>query len=111
MRALGAWIFGRIADRCGRRPTLMADVLCYSVLEFATGLAPNVTVFIVLRALYGIAMGGEWGIGASLTMETVPARWRGTVSGLLQGSYPACICWPWCCSAWHSCCWAGAACS
>ena len=89
MRAVGAWIFGRLADRYGRRPTLMADVLCYSVLEFATGFAPNLTVFIVLRALYGIAMGGEWGVGASLTMETVPARWRGTVSGLLQAGYPS----------------------
>jgi SHS family lactate transporter-like MFS transporter len=88
MRAVGAWVFGRLADRYGRRPTLMADVLCYSVLEFATGFAPNLTVFIVLRALYGIAMGGEWGVGASLTMETVPARWRGTVSGLLQAGYP-----------------------
>jgi SHS family lactate transporter-like MFS transporter len=89
MRALGAWIFGRIADRFGRRPTLMIDVLLYSILEFASGFAPSLTVFIILRALFGIAMGGEWGVGASLTMETIPPRWRGTVSGLLQAGYPS----------------------
>jgi SHS family lactate transporter-like MFS transporter len=89
MRPLGAFIFGRIADRFGRRPTLMADVLCYSVLEFVSGFAPSLTAFIVLRALYGIAMGGEWGVGASLTMESIPGRWRGTVSGLLQAGYPS----------------------
>lgn len=88
MRPLGAFIFGRIADRFGRRPTLMADVLCYSLLEFASGFAPSLTVFIILRALYGVAMGGEWGVGASLTMESIPARWRGPVSGLLQAGYP-----------------------
>jgi len=89
MRPLGAFIFGRIADRFGRRPTLMANVLAYSVLEFASGFAPSLTVFIVLRALYGIAMGGEWGVGASLTMESVPTKWRGTVSGILQAGYPS----------------------
>ena len=89
MRALGAWIFGRLADRFGRRPTLMANVLAYSVLAFASGFAPSLTVLLILRALYGIAMGGEWGVGASLTMETIPARWRGPVSGLLQAGYPS----------------------
>ena len=89
MRPVGAFIFGRIADRFGRRPTLMANVLAYSVLEFASGFAPSLTVFIVLRALYGIAMGGEWGVGASLTMESVPTKWRGTVSGILQAGYPS----------------------
>ncbi|MDQ2804765.1 MAG: MFS transporter, partial [Pseudomonadota bacterium] len=89
MRALGAWLFGRLADRFGRRPTLMADVLIYSVLEFATGFSPNLTVFIILRALYGIAMGGEWDVGASLTMESIPAHWRGPVSGMLQAGYPS----------------------
>jgi SHS family lactate transporter-like MFS transporter len=88
MRALGAWVFGRLADRFGRRPTLMVDVLCYTALEFASGFAPTLTVFIVLRALYGIAMGGEWGVGASLAMESVPQEWRGRVSGLLQAGYP-----------------------
>ena len=88
-RALGAFLFGRLADRYGRRPTLMVDVVAYSVLEFATGFAPSLTWFLVLRALYGIAMGGEWGVGASLTMESIPARWRGPVSGLLQAGYPS----------------------
>ena len=89
MRPVGAFIFGRAADRFGRRPTLMVDILLYSVLEFASGFAPNLTVLIVLRALYGIAMGGEWGVGASLTMETIPPHARGFVSGLLQSGYPA----------------------
>ncbi len=88
MRALGAFVFGRLADRFGRRPVLIANVLAFSVLEFATGFAPTLAVFMLLRGLYGIAMGGEWGIGASLTMESIPARWRGTVSGLLQAGYP-----------------------
>src|ERR1700733_15398118 len=88
-RAIGAFLFGRIADRYGRRPTLMVNVLCYSLLEFFSGLAPTLTVFLILRALYGIAMGGEWGVGASLTMESIPAKWRGPVSGLLQAGYPS----------------------
>src|SRR5579872_4861340 len=89
MRPVGAFIFGRAADRFGRRPTLMVDILLYSVLEFASGFAPNLTVLIVLRALYGVAMGGEWGVGASLTMESIPPHARGFVSGLLQSGYPA----------------------
>ena len=88
-RAIGAYIFGRLADRYGRRPTLIFNVLCYSLLEFFSGLAPTLTVFLILRALYGIAMGGEWGVGASLTMESIPAKWRGPVSGLLQAGYPS----------------------
>ncbi len=89
MRALGAWIFGRLADRFGRRPVLIADVLLYSMLELATGFSPNLTTFFILRALFGIAMGGEWGVGASLAMESIPGNWRGTVSGLLQAGYPS----------------------
>jgi len=89
MRPVGAFIFGRAADRWGRRPTLMADILLYSVLEFASGFAPSLIALIVLRALYGVAMGGEWGVGASLTMESIPPRARGFVSGLLQSGYPA----------------------
>ena len=88
-RAIGAFVFGRLADRYGRRPTLMVNVLCYSLLEFLSGLAPTLMIFLILRALYGVAMGGEWGIGASLTMESVPAKWRGPVSGLLQAGYPS----------------------
>ncbi|MEO6843382.1 MAG: MFS transporter [Bradyrhizobium sp.] len=89
MRPVGAFLFGRAADRWGRRPTLMVDILLYSVLEFASGFAPNLTVLIILRALYGVAMGGEWGVGASLTMETIPPHARGFVSGLLQSGYPS----------------------
>jgi SHS family lactate transporter-like MFS transporter len=88
MRPIGAFLFGRAADRWGRRPTLMADVLIYSFLEFATGFSPNLTSLLILRALFGIAMGGEWGVGASLTLETVPPKARGLVSGLLQSGYP-----------------------
>jgi SHS family lactate transporter-like MFS transporter len=87
-RALGAFVFGRLADRYGRRPVLMADIALYSVLGFATAFAPNLIAFLVIRALFGIAMGGEWGIGASLTMETVKPESRGFVSGLLQSGYP-----------------------
>jgi SHS family lactate transporter-like MFS transporter len=88
MRPLGAFIFGVFADRYGRRPTLMANILFYSVIEFASGFAPSLSVLIGLRALFGIAMGGEWGVGASLTMESIPPKTRGLVSGLLQSGYP-----------------------
>jgi SHS family lactate transporter-like MFS transporter len=89
MRAAGAFVFGRFADRFGRRPALMASVLGFSILGFCTGLAPNATMFFIIRALFGLAMGGEWGVGASLTMESIPASWRGSVSGLLQAGYPS----------------------
>jgi MFS transporter, SHS family, lactate transporter len=89
MRPLGAFLFGLMADRLGRRPTLMLDILCYSALEFASGFAPSLTVLLVLRALFGIAMGGEWGVGSSLTMESIPPSTRGIVSGILQAGYPA----------------------
>ncbi len=87
-RFIGAILFGRIADRFGRRPTMMANVLLYAVLELLSGFAPSFTAFLILRWLYGIAMGGEWGVGASLVMESIPSRWRGAVSGLLQTGYP-----------------------
>ena len=89
LRPVGAFIFGRLADRFGRRPILMLDVALYSVLGFATAFAPNLTAFLLIRALFGVAMGGEWGIGASLTMETVKPEARGLVSGLLQSGYPS----------------------
>ena len=88
MRPVGAFLFGRAADRWGRRPTLMVDVLLYSILEFLSGFAPSLTALMILRALYGIAMGGEWGVGASLAMESIPVHARGFVSGLLQSGYP-----------------------
>jgi SHS family lactate transporter-like MFS transporter len=86
-RPIGAFVFGRLADRFGRRPVLMADILLFAVLEVASAFSPNLTVFLILRALFGIAMGGEWGIGASLTFETIPDRARGAVSGILQQGY------------------------
>lgn len=89
MRALGALIFGLAADRYGRRITLMVDVLLYSLFDFLTGFSTGLTMFLVLRVLYGIAMGGEWGVGASLVMETVPEESRGIVSGILQAGYPS----------------------
>jgi SHS family lactate transporter-like MFS transporter len=89
MRPLGALIFGRLADRFGRRPTLMVNIACYSLLELASGFAPSLTALLALRALFGVAMGGEWGVGSALTMETVPTHARGIVSGLLQAGYPS----------------------
>ena len=89
MRPVGALIFGWLADKFGRRPTLMVNIACYSLLELLSGFSPNLTTLIVLRALFGIAMGGEWGVGGALTMETVPAKSRGIVSGLLQAGYPS----------------------
>ena len=87
MRPVGAFLFGYLADRYGRRPILMFDILLYTALELASAFAPSLTVLLILRALFGIAMGGEWGIGSSLTMETVPPRVRGVVSGFLQEGY------------------------
>ncbi len=87
-RPLGALLFGRLADRYGRRSVLMIDVGLYAAFAFASAFSPNLLVFLVLRALFGIAMGGEWGVGASLTMETVRPEARGMVSGLLQSGYP-----------------------
>jgi len=87
MRPVGALIFGLMADRYGRRVPLMIDVVFYSVVEVFSGLAPTYKTFLILRLLYGVGMGGEWGVGASLVMESVPAKWRGVLSGLLQEGY------------------------
>ena len=86
-RPLGALIFGMLADRYGRRGPLMVSVLLYSLFELLSGFAPNFTVLVVLRALYGIAMGGEWGVGAALALETLPAEARGIASGIIQQGY------------------------
>jgi SHS family lactate transporter-like MFS transporter len=86
-RPVGALIFGLMADRYGRRLPLMIDLVFFSIVEVASGFAPNYTTFLILRALFGIGMGGEWGVGASLAMEKVPRRWRGLLSGLLQEGY------------------------
>jgi SHS family lactate transporter-like MFS transporter len=88
-RPVGAFIFGLLADRYGRRLPLMIDLVFYSLVEVLTGLAPSFTTFLVLRALFGVGMGGEWGVGASLVMEKVPPRLRGVLSGLLQQGYAA----------------------
>jgi SHS family lactate transporter-like MFS transporter len=86
-RPVGAFIFGLLADRYGRRLPLIIDLFFYSVVEVASGLAPTFTSFLILRALFGIGMGGEWGVGATLAMEKVPTRLRGVLSGLLQQGY------------------------
>lgn len=87
MRPLGALIFGVLADRFGRRIPLIVNVIFYSIIEVLSGLAPGYRSFMILRLLYGIGMGGEWGVGASLALESVPTRWRGIVSGVLQEGY------------------------
>src|SRR4051812_29903827 len=87
MRPLGAFIFGLLGDKFGRRVPLMADIIFYSLMELLTAFAPNFTVFLLLRALYGIGMGGEWGLGASLAMESLPTEARGLFSGILQQGY------------------------
>ena len=87
MRPVGALLFGMMADRYGRRRPLMANVIFFSVIELLCGFAPNFTVFFILRMLFGIGMGGEWGVGASLAMEHAPVRWRGVLSGILQSGY------------------------
>ena len=87
MRPLGAFLFGLLGDKFGRRVPLMADIIFYSVIELLTAFAPNFTVFLLLRALFGVGMGGEWGLGASLAMESLPTAARGLFSGILQQGY------------------------
>ena len=88
-RPVGAFIFGALADKYGRRGPMMLALVFYSVIEVLSGLAPNYTSFLILRALFGIGMGGEWGVGTSLAMEAAPAKKRGFLSGVLQQGYPA----------------------
>lgn len=87
MRPVGAFVFGLMADRMGRRPTLMVNIISYSFFELASAFAPNFTIFLITRALFGVAMGGEWGVGAALAFETLPSEGRGFFSGLLQEGY------------------------
>jgi SHS family lactate transporter-like MFS transporter len=86
-RPVGAILFGMLADRYGRRPVLMLNILSFSAIELACAFAPSLTVLLVLRALFGLAMGGEWGVGAALAFETLPREGRGTFSGILQEGY------------------------
>jgi SHS family lactate transporter-like MFS transporter len=86
-RPIGALVFGWLAEKYGRRPVLMLNVVSYSVVQLATAFAPNLATLLALRALFGFAMGGEWGVGAALALETLPARGRGFFSGLLQEGY------------------------
>jgi SHS family lactate transporter-like MFS transporter len=88
-RPFGAFVFGALADRYGRRPILIVVILAFSVFSALSGLAGSLTQLLIVRTLFGFAMGGEWGIGASLVMETIPAKLRGPVSGLLQSGYPS----------------------
>src|SRR5450432_1330062 len=88
MRFIGAFVFGRLADRFGRKPILMLDIVSYSVIGALAAFAPTLWVFLLLRALFGIAMGGEWGLGSALAMEAIPPKARGFVSGILQCGYP-----------------------
>ncbi len=87
MRPVGALIFGLMADRWGRRIPLMLDIVFYSIMEVLSGFAPSYKIFLILRLLYGVGMGGTWGVGASLAMESAPAKSRGILSGILQQGY------------------------
>jgi MFS transporter, SHS family, lactate transporter len=86
-RPVGAFLFGALADRFGRRPVLMLNIACYSIFELSCAFAPSLHALLILRALFGIAMGGEWGVGAALAFETLPKEGRGFFSGLLQEGY------------------------
>jgi SHS family lactate transporter-like MFS transporter len=86
-RPVGAVVFGLLADRYGRRPVLMANILSFTAIELACGFAPSLFTLLVLRGLFGLAMGGEWGVGAALTFETLPKEGRGSFSGILQQGY------------------------
>ena len=86
-RPFGALFFGWLADKYGRKPILQIDVGLYAIFALASAFSPNLVTLLVLRTLFGFAMGGEWGIGASLALESVPAKSRGVISGLLQEGY------------------------
>lgn len=88
MRPVGALLFGSLADRYGRKLPLIACVLYFSTITACSAYAPAFWIFVLLRALYGVGMGGYWGIGASMAMESAPRKWRGVLSGLMQSGYP-----------------------
>src|SRR5579859_1325709 len=87
VRPIGALLFGALADRFGRRAPLIGNVIYFSTIGVLCGFAKDFQTFVILRALYGIGMGGEWGVGASLALEQAPVRWRGLLSGILQSGY------------------------
>ncbi|RJT39488.1 MFS transporter [Rahnella woolbedingensis] len=88
VRPIGALLFGRAAEKYGRKPVLMVNIALFSFFELCTAAAPSLTVFLILRVIYGIAMGGVWGVASSLAMETIPDRSRGLMSGIFQAGYP-----------------------
>lgn len=88
VRPIGALVFGRAAEKYGRKPVLMLNIACFSIFELCTAAAPSLTIFLILRVIYGIAMGGVWGVASSLAMETIPDRSRGMMSGIFQAGYP-----------------------
>lgn len=88
VRPIGALLFGRAAEKYGRRPILMVNILFFSIFELLSAAAPSLTMFLALRVLYGVAMGGIWGVASSLAMETIPDRSRGLMSGIFQAGYP-----------------------
>ncbi|MDR3433466.1 MAG: MFS transporter [Rouxiella aceris] len=88
VRPVGALLFGRAAEKYGRKPVLMVNILFFSFFELCTAAAPSLAVFLILRVMYGVAMGGIWGVASSLAMETIPDRSRGLMSGIFQAGYP-----------------------
>ena len=116
-RPLGALVLGALADRYGRRGPLIACVLFFSIVSAMTPFAPNYKAFLILRALYGVGMGGYWGIGASLVIESSPSGWRAYSAAFCRRDIPWDICWPrrlcrWWAALrlavgfpWRTCCW------
>ncbi|HFZ8993461.1 TPA: MFS transporter [Citrobacter freundii] len=88
VRPIGALLFGRLAEKYGRRPILMTNILMFAIFELLSAWSPTFTIFLILRLLYGVAMGGIWGVASSLAMETIPDRSRGLMSGIFQAGYP-----------------------